>query len=144
MFKQKKSCSNCIKGTCIAVNNDILCREKGAVSPDYICSRHRSAPANTSNKDLSCKCIDCDNFIINESAQNSNIGLCQLFSVRQFDGTQKKACSKFTKRSQLEVSWAKNIFMPEEYIVYIKLTRQPINAVMFFHLLAEIVLYKSQ
>ena len=104
MFKQKKSCSNCIKGTCITVNNDILCREKGAVSPDYVCSKHRSAPVNKSGKDLGNKCIHCEHFIVNEEDQNTTIGLCQMFSVRQFDGTSKKACSKFTKKSQLEVS----------------------------------------
>lgn len=104
MFKQKKSCINCIKGTSIAVNEDILCREKGAVSPDYVCSKHRFAPVNKSSKDLSYKCINCENFIINEEAQSPNIGLCQLFSVRQFDGTNKNACSKFAKKSQLEVS----------------------------------------
>lgn len=104
MFKQKKSCSNCIKGTRIAVNSDILCREKGAVSPDYVCSKHRSAPACKSGRDLSSKCINCENFILNEASSNPNIGLCQMFSVRQFDGSQKKACSKFVKKSQLEVS----------------------------------------
>ncbi len=104
MFKQKKSCSNCLKGTSMAVNSDILCREKGAVSPDYLCSKHRFAPVNKSNKDLSNKCINCENFIINPAAQTPNTGLCQLFSVRQFDGTQKNACSKFSKKSQLEVS----------------------------------------
>lgn len=104
MFKQKKSCSNCIRGTSITVNEDILCREKGAVSPDYVCSKHRFAPVNKGSTDLSSKCINCENFILNEEAQSPNIGLCQLFSVRQFDGTSKNACSKFVKKSQLEVS----------------------------------------
>ena len=105
-MKQKKSCSNCIRGTAIAVNNDILCREEGAVSPDYVCSKHRFTPEHKSYKDMNCKCGDCEYFLVTSgnSGGAARIGLCQLFSVREFDGRQKNACSKFVRRKELEVS----------------------------------------
>lgn len=105
-MKLKKTCSNCLKGTAIAVNNDILCRDKGVVSPDYVCSGHRFIPETKSFKDMNYRCIDCENFIISSksSEQESAIGLCQLFSVRQFNGEEKSACSKFAKKVKLEVS----------------------------------------
>ena len=101
-MKQKKSCSNCIKASLIPVNNDLFCREKGAVSPDYVCRKHRFAPLPKVAAHVKNKCINCENFIL--SSQNSTTGLCQLFSVRQFDGTEKNACSKFSPRSVSEVS----------------------------------------
>jgi hypothetical protein len=104
--KDKKSCSNCIKGCRIVVNNDILCREKGPVSPDYVCSGHRRAPGPKTFKEQNYKCIDCENFIINKNMDDGSltIGICRLFSVRQFNGTQKNACSKFVKNSEQIVS----------------------------------------
>ncbi|MDF2523760.1 MAG: hypothetical protein K0R31_1401 [Clostridiales bacterium] len=106
MPKQKNTCSNCIKGTAISINNDILCRENGAVSPNFVCSKHHMAPVVIkASRDNGYKCIDCENFIIAENSENeAPIGLCRLFSVRQFDGNHKNACSKFEKRSVLEVS----------------------------------------
>ena len=105
MQKQKKTCSNCIKGTTISINNDILCRDNGAVSPDFICSKHHLAPMVKTLRESSYKCIDCENFIIGINGEKDTpLGLCRLFSVRQFDGNHKNACSKFTKRSELEVS----------------------------------------
>jgi len=103
-MKQKKSCGNCIKATSIPVNNDLLCREKGAVSPDYVCKRHRFAPAPKVATYVKNKCINCENFILNTASTNTTTGLCQLFSVRQFDGAEKNACSKFAPRSESEVS----------------------------------------
>ena len=105
-MKQKRTCSNCIKGTAIAINSDILCREKGAVSPDYICTKHRNIPDSKSYKEMNYRCIDCEYFILNalSSDDPSTIGLCQLFSVRQYNGKQKNICSKFTKKSISYVS----------------------------------------
>lgn len=105
-MKSKKTCSNCLKGISISVNNDILCREKGVVSPDFVCARHRFMPERKSSKANCSKCIDCENFIVEilTPGSDSTIGLCRLFSVRQFDGTQKNACSKFAKRINAEVS----------------------------------------
>ncbi|MCX7708249.1 MAG: hypothetical protein N2484_00175 [Clostridia bacterium] len=105
-MKPRKSCSNCIKGRPITVNNDILCREKGIVTPDYVCMRHRYMPQSKSTRNENSKCIDCENFIVEvfTSDNSSTIGLCQLFSVRQFDGTTKNACSKFVSRTYSDVS----------------------------------------
>jgi hypothetical protein len=105
-MKPNKSCSNCIKGSPVPVNNDIFCREKGIVSPDYSCMRHRFAPEPRPFKEMNYKCIDCENFILNikPSGNAYTIGLCQLFSVRQYDGEHKNACSKFEKRRHQNVS----------------------------------------
>jgi len=102
----KRTCSNCIRGTIIKVNSDVLCRDKGAVASDYCCSKHRFVPSSKIEMDNLLKCINCENFILNisTSKESCSFGLCQLFSVRQFDGKLKKACSKFVKRKTLEVS----------------------------------------
>ncbi|HHW48722.1 MAG TPA: hypothetical protein GXX14_08925 [Clostridiaceae bacterium] len=99
-MKQKKSCSNCIKGSAVLVNNDILCREKGIVSQDYVCRKHRFNPEPKSFKEMNYKCIDCSNFIANnkDNETEPSNGLCQLFSVREFNGREKSACSKFVKK----------------------------------------------
>jgi len=104
ILKEKRCCANCIKGTSMTVNDDILCREKGAVSPDYVCSRHRYSPAIKVLEEKP-KCIQCQYFIYDIHHKDCNtIGLCSLFSVRKFDGASKKACSKFTKAKKQEVS----------------------------------------
>lgn len=106
ILKRKRSCSNCVKGIKIAVNSDILCREHGVVSPDYVCANHRYMPAKKTFKDLNYKCIDCENFIVScsHSKNKATIGICQLFSVRKFDGSKRSACSRFIKKQNLEVS----------------------------------------
>jgi hypothetical protein len=104
--KGRKSCSNCIKGCRIVVNNDILCREKGAVSPDYVCSGYKRMPEPKIPRDSNYKCVDCENFILSKNLEDESIpiGICRLFSVRQFNGTQKNACSKFVKKAEQIVS----------------------------------------
>lgn len=106
MKAQKRSCANCVRGSAIVVNNDILCREKGIVSPDYVCSKHRFLPEAKSYKEMDYKCIDCENFIINnfKGDNKKEIGVCQLFSVREFNGTQKNSCSKFVRRVDAIIS----------------------------------------
>lgn len=106
MQKQKKTCANCLKGTTILINNDILCRDNGVVSPDFVCSKHHLLPAAVkASSESNNKCADCVNFILGKNSEKASpIGLCRLFSVRQFNGSEKKACSKFEKRSELEVS----------------------------------------
>ncbi len=106
-MKQKKSCSNCLKGTCIGVNSDILCRVKGVVSPDYVCFGHRNKPEQKSIKEMNYKCSDCEYFELdNQFNDETAFGLCSLFSVRHYDGKARKACSKFIKNTSrvLEVS----------------------------------------
>ncbi|HHW31279.1 MAG TPA: hypothetical protein GXX20_06345 [Clostridiaceae bacterium] len=99
-------CANCVKGSVVAVNNDILCSINGIVTPDYSCGKHRFSPEIISYRNKSNKCIECKHFIINyEKDVNGNheIGLCQLFSVREFNGSEKNACSKFVKKPLGEV-----------------------------------------
>jgi hypothetical protein len=105
-MKQKKSCSNCLKGIQININNDILCRIKGVVSQDYVCSKHKTVPIAKSIIAQKHKCIDCEFFIQSTVSREvlPTIGFCQLFTVRQYDGEQKSACSKFSKKSELIVS----------------------------------------
>jgi hypothetical protein len=51
-------------------------------------------------------CVDCENFIIFDTLhlEDRAMGLCQLFTVRKYDGRIKKACSKFVRRVKKEVS----------------------------------------
>lgn len=104
--KKTRSCSNCLKGTVITINNDILCIEKGVVSQDYVCARHRFLPEFTSLKRKINTCLDCENFIAFDTSKidEKAYGICQLFTVRKYDGKKKSACSKFMKRSKREVS----------------------------------------
>ena len=104
-MKQKKSCNDCLKGIQININNDILCSIKGVVSRDYVCSKHQ-AISTVKNIIVKNKCIDCEFFIQSTVSREvlPNIGFCQLFTVRQYDGEQKNACSKFSKKSELIIS----------------------------------------
>jgi hypothetical protein len=101
-MKRKKACSNCAKGIQLRINGDILCALNGPVTPDYVCIKHVFKPETRSFKDVSYKCIHCENFIIDKkAAKDSTMGLCRIFSVRQYDGTQRRNCSKFVKKSDM-------------------------------------------
>ncbi len=104
-MKLKKSCSNCIRGMAIPVNDDIFCLIKGAVTPDYVCSRHKFAPVKkTVARSEGPKCIDCEHFVTkNNTPDEMTIGVCRLFSVRFFDGSLKNACSKFQQKEAEKV-----------------------------------------
>jgi len=100
VFKQVKKCSNCIKGTAISVNGDILCREKGAVAPDFVCLGHKFNPNlckenPTRNLCIDCKYFDVSNYVLSDTP---SMGICKRYLVRPFDGKTKKSCSKFVKR----------------------------------------------
>lgn len=95
MFNTKRCCANCVKGTAVSLNTDILCRENGIVSPDFKCSNHRFVPV-TKESSNTPKCIECHHFIIKN--KDSSIGVCKLFSVRQTDGSVKNSCSKFNSK----------------------------------------------
>lgn len=104
-MKLRKTCGNCKKGILISVNHDILCRLKGVVSSDYVCSRHSLGIDVKSFEEKKYKCMDCEFFILkDEGPGNSPIGLCQLFSVRHFDGSKKSACSKLLPKREYIVS----------------------------------------
>lgn len=92
-------------GINISVNKDILCRDKGVVSPDYVCRKHKFAPESKFEVKEVNKCIDCEHFIIDsKSSGEQYIGLCRLFSVRKYNGRERKACSKFSKQTKSKVS----------------------------------------
>ncbi|NSW91484.1 MAG: hypothetical protein HPY74_12570 [Firmicutes bacterium] len=103
-MKPVKSCANCIKSRPIPFTNDVLCVSKGVISADFVCIRHKFIPNLKSFKEMDYKCIDCANFILHEKNLNSrqSSGLCRLFSVRCFDGTKKKACSKFIMKHEVK------------------------------------------
>ena len=106
-MKQKRSCSNCIKGNSIPVNDDIFCLLKGAVTPDFVCSQHKFAPlTKAAIKDMKPGCIECIHFILkpDNPPELYGLGTCRLFSVRLFDGSQKKACSRFEANKAASVS----------------------------------------
>jgi hypothetical protein len=105
-MKPEKSCRNCIKGTRIHVNDDILCPSKGVVSPNYVCGRHKYISDSEPAHYKKYKCINCEYFSTKSDGKkiHSSIGLCRLFSVRYFDGRGKNACSKFEHRQERGVS----------------------------------------
>jgi len=96
-MKPVRICANCIKSRPISFTNDVLCKNKGVISADFVCIRHKFIPNIKSFKDMDYKCTDCTNFIVHEKNlhHNQSVGLCRLFSVRYYDGDKKKACSKF-------------------------------------------------
>lgn len=105
MSIHKKSCGNCLRGTKITVNHDILCILYGAVSYDYVCSKHKFSPSSAKARVKSLKCSDCTHFIhISQEENGGEIGYCHMFTVRHYNGSLKKVCSKFSKNEQREVS----------------------------------------
>ena len=96
--QQDRSCNNCIRGIAIGIRNEILCREKGVVSPNYTCSRFMAFNMDILHRRVDNHCSDCVHFTFMPDPHNSNYGVCSMFSVRKCDGSRKKACSKFTKR----------------------------------------------
>ena len=105
-MKQKKNCSNCINGKSVIVNNDVLCPIKGVVSADYVCKMHKFMPLILQTKVYTNMCFGCEFFVLKREPSDTcaTMGLCKLFSARRFDGTKKKACSKYCSRSIPEVS----------------------------------------
>ncbi len=128
-MKKPGSCSNCARGMKININRDILCKIHGIVSRDFRCVKYVRKVETWSNLELKPKCIECEFFITapnesqtvsDESPQSTSaellqklsyesehypsMGYCQLFTVRQFDGDRKNACSKFCRKSERNIS----------------------------------------
>lgn len=95
-----KNCSNCIKGRMIPVLEDILCYQKGIVSKEYVCSKHKYNLL-LKLKEGDTKCIDCEHFVVSTLPHPGplTIGMCGLYSLRQTDGSKRNGCSKFTPKS---------------------------------------------
>lgn len=102
---RSRSCKSCLKGMPISLTNDILCREKGVVSGEYLCSKYKAPPSLKTPKELNFKCAECENFkeSVALSVNNSVVGTCTLFSTRPFDGQNRGACRKFVIRRIREV-----------------------------------------
>lgn len=114
-MKRSGNCSNCARGISIQVNSDIFCSIHGAVSKDYRCSRYIRKPALWSvdapaapepEHEKIIKCIECEFFFVPEANRKNNpdIGYCQLFTVRHYNGRTKNACSKFSKKISRNIS----------------------------------------
>lgn len=97
-MSNKKRCSNCLIGRKMVINSDILCVINGVVSEDYLCSRHRFAPLMETKNTISYKCCDCRYFIQLSIDENGGLmGYCHMFTVRHYNGSLRKICSKFEK-----------------------------------------------
>jgi hypothetical protein len=115
-MKRSGNCGSCARGVKINVNGDILCRIHGAVSRDYRCSRYirkvaawssgASSAQYSSESDHMDRCIDCEYFVLSCSDREYDpaVGYCELFTVRQYNGMSKKACSRFRKKDQKNIS----------------------------------------
>lgn len=103
--KQEKNCSSCRKGIRININSDILCRIKGVVTPDFVCTKFKEMSNPKINTAQKYKCVDCE-FFIQDRAPDvlANTGFCQLFTVRYYNGRTKNACSKFSRKIDRIVS----------------------------------------
>ncbi|HOK42115.1 MAG TPA: hypothetical protein PLD49_00395 [Thermoclostridium caenicola] len=99
-----RMCMNCVKGLPVGINGDVLCREKGIVTWDYCCPNHRFFYMEDLMKMEFYRCSNCEFFTFHPHPYIPSYGVCSLFSVRKCDGSAKKACSKFVKRKERNVS----------------------------------------
>lgn len=97
---EKRTCKNCMKGMLLGFNDDILCREKGVVSSDYFCSSHRFMNMDDFKKIDFFRCNECEFFIFHSHESIPDYGVCEMFSVRKCNGSNKRACSKFIRRRE--------------------------------------------
>ncbi len=105
-MKLKKTCKNCVYAIRMVVNSDLLCLRKGAVSPMFVCGRHKMISFADPEFYKKNKCAECSHYILKNgvSGNEPRIGVCRLFSVRYFDGRKRSACSKFEHCQELSVS----------------------------------------
>lgn len=101
-IKQVKSCNNCERGLPLNLTKDILCKYRGVVTPDYVCMKYKNA-SDLSSSQINYSCIHCEYFLVQLDTPNENFGKCKLFSAREFDGTTRNVCSKFSKKLLIEV-----------------------------------------
>ena len=113
-MRRKGNCGNCARGTSMKVNPDIFCSIHGVVSRNYRCSKYvrkpaqwsTEAPGTISDARWENRCIDCEFFLVQHSEPSSapTIGFCKLFTVRHYDGSTRKACSKFSSKCEKSIS----------------------------------------
>jgi len=97
-MKQSKCCSNCERGIPLYLTKDILCKYRGVVTADYVCFKYKNSTDKSSNQQVLYRCTHCEYFLVQLDSPNQNVGKCKLFSVREYDGSTRNACSKFSKR----------------------------------------------
>lgn len=103
-MKQAKCCNNCERGLPLHLTKDILCKYHGVVTPDYVCLKYKDASDLSSSNQMSFKCVHCEYFLVRLDSPSEEVGQCKLFSAREFDGTTRNVCSKFSKKLLIEVS----------------------------------------
>jgi hypothetical protein len=103
-MKQAKCCNSCDRGIALHLTKDILCKYHGVVTPDYICSKYKDISDLSASAQVNFKCIHCENFMVPLDSENQMLGQCKLFSAREFDGTSRNVCSKFSRKMLIEVS----------------------------------------
>ncbi|HEY5584079.1 MAG TPA: hypothetical protein VIK78_06265 [Ruminiclostridium sp.] len=102
-MKQTKRCGNCERGLALHLTKDILCNYHGVVTPDYVCFKYKDVSESSSTKQVNFKCIHCEYFLVRLDSPNEEVGQCKLFSARDFNGTTRNVCSKFSKKLLIEV-----------------------------------------
>lgn len=105
-MKQVGNCGNCARGINVNINRDILCKIHGIVSRDFRCAKYVRKVETWSASELKPKCTECEFFIFSpdESGSSPAYGHCQLFTVREFNGRLKNACSKFCGKPERNIS----------------------------------------
>ncbi len=103
-MKQTKCCNTCERGLPLHLTKDILCKYHGVVTPDYVCFKYKDLSELSPSKQINFKCVHCEYFLVQLDSPNQDIGKCKLFSARDFDGTTRNICSKFSKKMLIEVS----------------------------------------
>ena len=103
-MKQAKCCNNCDIGQPLHLTKDILCKYHGVVTPDYVCFKYKDPSDVSTSKSINYKCIHCEYFLVQLDSTNQDVGMCKLFSAREFNGTSRNVCSKFSKKLLIEVS----------------------------------------
>jgi hypothetical protein len=103
-MRHTKCCNNCEHGLPLHLTKDILCKYRGVVTIDYVCFKYKAFSDLSSNEQNNHKCIHCENFLVELDSQDQHVGKCKLFSAREFDGTARNVCSKFSKKLLIEVS----------------------------------------
>ncbi|NLH96863.1 MAG: hypothetical protein GX477_05950 [Clostridiaceae bacterium] len=113
-MKRNGNCGNCARGTSMKVNPDIFCTIHGVVSRNYRCSKYMRKPAQWSTEAPVAdpgerwenRCIDCEFFLARhpEPGHSPTTGFCKLFTVRHYDGSTRKACSRFSRKREKSIS----------------------------------------
>lgn len=107
------ACINCKNGIKISVNEDVLCRIKGAVSKDYFCRHYKKFPDYINNyyyeikkEEVRIYCNSCTYYSIADktdpsyeksgnNSQNDEPGFCNLFYISRRKGNSHRICSRF-------------------------------------------------